>query len=250
MTSRKPPQLRCFATTQALYAAAAAAFTTQACEVIAARGRFHVALAGGDTPRPLYELLATAPYRDALDWSQVHIWFGDERCVPPDSKRSNYRMVDEALLQQVPLSAAHIHRMHGEDEPEAAARAYERALLDSFGEDVPRLDLILLGIGADGHTASLFPGVAALRERQRRVCAQYVEVQQEWRLTLTLPVLNAAAALWVLAHGADKAEVLERVLTGPQQPDLLPIQNLAPASGRLEWWLDAAAAVRLQSLRR
>lgn len=250
MTSKKPPKLHCFTAVPALYVAAAEAFATQAREAIAARGCFHVALAGGNTPRPLYELLATVPYRDALDWSHIHIWFGDERCVPPDSKRSNYRMVDEALLQRVPLSAAHIHRMHGEDEPEAAAWAYERTLLDSFGAGLPRLDLILLGIGDDGHTASLFPGVAALRERQRRVCAQYVEVQREWRLTLTLPVLNAAAALWVLAHGADKAEVLERVLTGPQQSDVLPIQNLAPASGRLEWWLDTAAAARLQSLRR
>lgn len=249
MTARlsAAPILHCYADGVALYRALAEAWVTRAQAAIAARGRFHVALSGGNTPRPLYELLAAAPYRDALDWPHIEIWFGDERCVPPDAPRSNFRMVRETLLQYVPVPAANVHRMRGESPPTEAARDYEREVEASFGPGVPaRLDLILLGIGEDGHTASLFPGTDALLERRRQVCAQYVAAQQEWRLTLTFPVLNAAAALWVLAQGADKAAILQRVFDGPSQPEVLPIQSLAPDSSQLEWWLDAAASADLQ----
>lgn len=243
------PTLRRYGDGVSLYCAIAEAFVARAQTAIAARGRFHVAMSGGSTPRPLYELLAAAPYRDALDWPRIEIWFGDERCVPPDSPRSNFRMVHEALLQHVPVPAVNVHRMRGECPPAEAAQAYEHEVQASFGSGAPaRLDLILLGIGEDGHTASLFPGTDALHERRRQVCAQYVEAQQEWRLTLTFPVLNAAEALWVLVLGADKAEILGRVLDGPPQPEALPIQSLAPASGRLEWWMDTAASSRLSNL--
>lgn len=241
------PVLHRYADVTSLYHAIAETFVAQAQAAIAARGRFHVALSGGNTPRPLYEKLAAAPYRDALDWPRIEIWFGDERCVPPDAPRSNYRMVHEALLQHVSVPAANVHRMRGENPPAQAAQAYEHELQIGFGSGVRAcMDLILLGLGDDGHTASLFPGTEVLHERQRQVCAQYVEVQQEWRLTLTLPVLNAAQALWVLVHGADKAGILQRVLEGPRQPEVLPIQNLAPVGGSLEWWLDTAAAADLR----
>ncbi|MDE2148651.1 MAG: 6-phosphogluconolactonase [Gammaproteobacteria bacterium] len=248
MTTRfsSGPTVHRYADAAALYAAAAEAFGAQARSAIGAHGRFSVALAGGGTPRPLYEKLAGAPYRDSLDWSRVDVWFGDERCVPPDSPRSNYRMVSESLLRHVPLPAGNVHRMRGEATPVDAALAYEQELHAVFGDAaIPRLDLILLGVGGDGHTASLFPGTEALHERERLVCAQYVDVQREWRLTLTFPLLNAAASLWVLAHGADKAQILRRVFDGPPPPEALPIQRITPADGRLEWWLDAAAAADL-----
>lgn len=239
------PRLQVHADTGAMIRAAADAFVAKAQAALAAHGHFSVALAGGGTPKPLYELLATAPYRDRLDWSRIEVFFGDERCVPPDSPRSNYRMAHAALLSKLPLPAANVHRLRGEDEPALAALAYEHALRAVFRRAWPRFDLVLLGIGDNGHTASLFPGCACLRERERAVCAQYVESQREWRLTLTLPVLDAAAAVWLLADGAGKADVLARVLDGPWQPDVLPVQYVAPAPGEYVWWLDQAAAARL-----
>jgi 6-phosphogluconolactonase len=239
------PRLQVHADAGAMIRAAADAFVAKAQAALAAHGRFSVALAGGGTPKPLYELLATAPYRDRLDWSRIEVFFGDERCVPPDSPRSNYRMAHAALLSKLPLPAANVHRLRGEDEPALAALAYEHALRAVFRRAWPRFDLVLLGIGDNGHTASLFPGCACLRERERAVCAQYVESQREWRLTLTLPVLDAAAAVWLLADGAGKADVLARVLDGPWQPDVLPVQYVAPAQGEYVWWLDQAAAAQL-----
>lgn len=240
------PQRHVHADAGAMLRAAADAFAARAQAAIAAHGGFSVALAGGGTPKPLYELLATPPYRERIDWSRVAVFFGDERCVPPDSERSNYRMAHEALLSQVPLPPANVYRLRGEDDPAQAALAYEQALRDAFRREWPRLDLVLLGIGDNGHTASLFPGCACLRERERAVCAQYVESQHEWRLTMTLPVLNAAAAVWLLADGAGKAAVLAEVLDGPYRPELLPVQYLAPV-GAYEWWLDRAAAAALHS---
>lgn len=239
------PRLQVHADAGAMIRAAADAFVAKAQAALAAHGRFSVALAGGGTPKPLYELLATAPYRDRLDWSRIEVFFGDERCVPPDSPRSNYRMAHEALLSEVPLPPANVHRLRGEDEPALAALACEQELQAAFRCTWPRFDLVLLGIGDNGHTASLFPGCACLREHERAVCAQYVESQHEWRLTLTLPVINGAAAVWLLADGAGKAAVLSQVLAGPWQPDVLPMQSVAPAQGEYVWWLDQAAAARL-----
>lgn len=236
-----------FGTAAALHDAAADAVIAQARAAIDARGKFHFALAGGNTPWPLYERLATSPRRERIHWPSVHIWFGDERCVPPDSDRSNYHMVEQALLRHIGIPAGNVHRMRGEMPPEAAAAAYAGALRQTFGDSGPPcLDLILLGIGGDGHTASLFPGTPALLERERWVCGQFVEAQREWRLTLTYPVLNAAAALWVLAVGADKANVVARVLQGPRLPSELPIQAVTPSDGELRWWLDTAAATALR----
>ncbi|HEX7380547.1 MAG TPA: 6-phosphogluconolactonase [Nevskiaceae bacterium] len=226
----------------ALYRGATAAFLEVARSAIRARGRFCVALAGGETPRPLYQRLAAAE-PDAVDWAKVEICFGDERCVPPEHARSNYGMVRAALLPELP--PARIHRVRGEEQPQRAARLYASELAVLFAHQrPPRFDLILLGLGGDGHTASLFPGTAALRERRRAVVAQYVEVQREWRVTLTLPVIDAARAVWVLAVGAGKAAIVRRVLAGARQPEVLPMQAVAPEVG-VDWWLDAAAAADL-----
>lgn len=235
------PRLHRCAGPDALYRAAATAFVELARAAIRARGRFCVALAGGETPRPLYQRLAAAG-PDAVDWTKVELCFGDERCVPPDHPRSNYGMVQRELLARVPLAPAQVHRICGEEPPQRAARLYASELETLFADQrPPRFDLILLGLGRDGHTASLFPGTAALRERRRPVVAQYVEAQREWRVTLTLPVIGAAHAVWALAVGADKAEVVRRVLMGARQPEVLPMQAVAPEAG-VDWWLDAAAA--------
>ena len=224
-----------------------------AARALAARGRFTLALCGGNTPKPVYARLATPEYRDRLDWPRVQIFFGDERCVPPDDPQSNYLMARSALLDQVPIPPENIHRMRGEDDPEQAAAAYAKELQNTFGGDAaaggPPLegfDLILLGLGDNGHTASLFPGLAAVTEKKRWVMAQYVEVVGMWRLTLTPVVINAARQVAFLISGANKAGVLQQVLEGPYQPVVLPAQSIRPDSGELHWLLDAAAAAKLR----
>lgn len=199
----------------------------------------HVALAGGNTPRRAYTLLAQAP---GVDWSRVHIYWTDERGVPANHPRSNYRMVWEALLAHIPIPETNIHRVPTEVGPEAAAQAYEALLAQ-----LPRpLDWVLLGMGADGHTASLFPHTRALEEGQRRAVAVFLPGSGEWRVTLTYPVLNAAARVRVMVQGEAKAETLVRVLTGPYRPHDWPIQALAPSTP-VVWWVDAAAAQLLPS---
>lgn len=224
-----------------------------AVQAITVRGRFTVALCGGNTPKPVYARLATSGYRERLDWSKMHIFFGDERCVPPDDPQSNYLMARTALLDQVPLPQENIHRMHGEMEPEKAAMAYANDLQRDFGGDeaageplLNEFDLILLGLGDNGHTASLFPGLAAVTEKKRWVMAQYVEVVGMWRLTLTPVIINAARQVAFLVSGANKAEVVQRVLEGPYQPVVLPAQIIRPHSGDLRWLLDAPAAAKLR----
>jgi 6-phosphogluconolactonase len=195
----------------ALAKRAAEIFIEAAREAIQARGRFEVALSGGSTPRATYELLATPQYAEQVDWENVHAWWGDERCVGPEDAASNYRMAREALLSKVAIPEGNVHRMRGELEPEEAAQAYEAELAAHFGNEV-RFDLALLGLGEDGHTASLFPGSAALEERERRVAANWVEKLESWRITLTYPVLNAARKALFLVQGAKKAGILRAVL--------------------------------------
>lgn len=216
-------------------------------EAIAARGRFAVALAGGSTPRTTYALLATEEFANRVDWPRVHIFWGDERCVPPDHIDSNYLLAQQALLDHVPILASNVHRIACEKEPTHAATGYERTLRTFFARfspgRSPRFDLILLGMGPDGHTASLFPGTAALREKKRWVVAHYIESLAAWRVTLTPKVINSAARVVFLVCGADKAERLHEVLAGPRQPDRLPAQIVRPGDGRLLWLVDSAAAV-------
>jgi 6-phosphogluconolactonase len=225
--------------------AAAEHFVTLAAEAIAAHGRFAVALAGGSTPRATYALLATEEFAARVDWSRVHVFWGDERCVPPDHPDSNYRMVREALLDKIPIPTENVHRIRGELSPDQAALAYHEKLEAVLGAN-GRFDLILLGMGADGHTASLFPGTAALHEQVRWVVAHYVDKLGMWRVTLTPVAINAAAHVTFIVSGAGKAERLRDALLGPYQPDVLPAQIVRPTDGHLLWLVDEAAAVHLR----
>ncbi len=228
----------------------AADFITQvAAGAIAERGRFTVALSGGGTPKPIYARLAAPPYRDRVAWEQAHLFFGDERCVPPEDGRSNYRMVRDAWFDRARIPAEHIHRIRGEDDPALEALRYEQEVAAFYrAAAFPAFDLILLGMGDNGHTASLFPGTAALRAATRGVVAQYVEVMATWRVTFTAPLINAARHVAFLAEGAGKAEMLWNVLEGPYQPEVWPAQLIQPVSGRLHWLVDAAAAARVKQL--
>jgi 6-phosphogluconolactonase len=205
---------------------------------------FSLFLSGGNTPRSLYELLAAEPYRSQLNWSKVEIYFGDERCVPPDHPDSNYLMAHTTMLSKLPIPEPNIHRMRGELSPEAAAIEYGQLLQSKFHDAGP--DMVLLGMGPDGHTASLFPGTAALKEPHHRCVANFVPKLNSWRVTLTYPFLNKFKSVLILIDGSDKAEILKEVLEGPRDPDCLPIQGIEP-SGQLTWLLDTTAASRLKT---
>jgi 6-phosphogluconolactonase len=198
---------------------------------------FSLFLSGGSTPKTLYELLASEPYRSQLNWSKIEIYFGDERCVPPDHKDSNFLMAYNAMLSKLPLPEPNIHRMRGEIAPEAAAREYGELLQEKFKHSGP--DLVLLGMGDDGHTASLFPGTTALDEKKHRCVANWVEKMKTWRVTTTYPFLNSASEVMMLISGLSKASRLQEVLEGP--PKTYPIQGIQPV-GKLTWMLDAPAA--------
>jgi 6-phosphogluconolactonase len=232
-------KLHIFDGVEALNEAAARHWQEQAGAAVAARGAFHVALAGGSTPRRLYARLAQDDYRQRLPWAKTHIYFGDERCVPPDHADSNYRMAHEALLSQVPVPRAQIHPLYDPAlSPEQNATHYAELI-----GGIASFDLILLGMGDDGHTASLFPGTAILDETRRLVAAQYVEKLAAWRISLTLPTLNAARQVSVLVAGVGKAERIAAV-AGTNMP-YYPIQRVQPQPGRLDWFLDHAAAQQL-----
>jgi 6-phosphogluconolactonase len=240
--------------TAALAAAAAARHFLCAAEAaIRSHGSFVVALSGGSTPRAMYARLATESQDAALDWTRVTVLWGDERCVPPDHASSNYRMVREALLDLVPVSPANVHRIRGEDLPAAAAAAYEEVIRGVLRTPIgppssrpgERIDLVLLGLGEDGHTASLFPGSAATHDSVSWVRAEFVSAVSMWRISLTPAIINAAAEIVFLVAGGAKAGIVRQVLQGPRQPGALPAQLIAPTSGRVCWMLDRAAAAQL-----
>ena len=213
---------------------------------IDARGCFSVGLAGGSTPKRTYELLASEAYREQLNWSKVHICFGDERCVPPDHSESNYRMANEALISRVSIPPPNVHRINGLGDAVANASLYEDELRTFFNPaSWPRFDLVLLGMGDDGHTASLFPGTKALVEPRAWVVANWVEKFGTFRITLTAPAINHAANIAFLVTGATKAERLLEVLRGALDPEKLPSQLIQPLDGSLFWLVDKAAAGRL-----
>jgi 6-phosphogluconolactonase len=212
-------------------------------------GRFDVALSGGSTPRAFHETLAASPYHEQIDWSKVQFYWGDERCVPPDHAESNYRMAYETLLSHLPITESQIHRMRGELPPTEAADQYERELretLESTERDLPRIHLLYLGVGPDGHTLSLFPQTAALDVTDRAVVANYVPTLDTSRITLTYPAANNAGVVAFLADGAEKADALAAVLEGPRDPRTYPAQLIAPTRGYLYWLVDRAAVVKLR----
>jgi 6-phosphogluconolactonase len=229
----------------ALYRAAAQEFKRLAKTAIAERGRFSVALSGGSTPRNVYSLLADN-YKD-LPWDRIHIFFGDERHVPPTDADSNFCMANESLLSKVPIPESNVHRIRAELDPDAAAEDYEKQLREFFqlkGGGWPRFDLIWLGLGEDGHTASLFPGSDAINETSRRVAANWVQRLQTFRITLTFPVLNHAAEVVFLVSGENKAQILSNVLKPGAKK--YPSQSVQPENGHLIWLVDQDAAKLLQ----
>jgi 6-phosphogluconolactonase len=229
---------------------AAREFVRRARSAIEAAGCFRVALAGGHTPRRVYELLADPTFARQVDWEATHIFFGDERAVPPDHPDSNYRTAFETLLSKVKVPEVQVHRMEGErSDLDTAATDYEATLSEVFDLSVesslPRFDLVMLGMGDDGHTASLFPGTRALEETRAWVVANDVPQKAMRRLTLTVPVLNAARCVMFTVEGEDKAAPLAAVLEGPHDPHRYPSQLIAPVDGELLWLVARDAAARL-----
>jgi 6-phosphogluconolactonase len=223
-------------------------FVDAAVDTIEEKGSFSVALSGGSTPKLMFELLARGEDTATqwpFDWSKVKIFFGDERCVPPDHPESNYRMAKETLLDKVPIEEANVHRMKGEIDPNEAAKEYGELLKQNFADG--GLDFVMLGMGEDGHTASLFPYSAALAETEHRCVAHYVEhstTGKSWRITLTIPFLNKSKEIAVLVSGAAKSKRLQEVLHGPRDPQRMPIQSIQPA-GKMVWIIDKAAAANI-----
>jgi len=242
--------IRVFATPEATARAAARFFLDAAATAAAVRGVARVAISGGSTPKSMFELLANPaePFLKQVPWDRIDLYWVDERCVPPDNIESNYRMTNEALLSKVPLPAERVHRMEGELKPEVAAARYESTIRNTFkleGAETPTFDLILLGMGDDGHTASLFPHTEALNEMSHIVVPNHVPQKDAWRITLTWPVINQGREVAFLIEGEEKAQVLHDVFLGPYLPDTYPSQIIRPASGRLTLLLDAAAAAKL-----
>lgn len=231
---------------EAVSQAAADQFIAASSESIEERGEFTVALSGGSTPGSAYQRLAGADLAPLINWRKVHLFWGDERAVPPNHPESNYRLARDSFLDKVPIPHANIHRIKTELDPDLAAADYAEELQEVFGEKgPPRFDMILLGMGDDGHTASLFPGTGALSEARRWVVANYVEVLKSWRITLTPRVFNAARRIVFLVTGAKKAERLKQVLQGERDPESLPAQLVDPRDGQLIWLVDKAAAAKL-----
>ncbi|MEO8608666.1 MAG: 6-phosphogluconolactonase [Chloroflexota bacterium] len=240
-------QVQIYPDASSLSIAAAERIVGLADEAIKDHGGFSIALSGGSTPKAIYELLAAPNYIERIDWSNVHVFWGDERCVPPDDVESSYHMARETLLDHVPIPSANIRRIQGEIPPDEAATKYERLLHHFFGNLSPRFDVILLGMGDDGHTASLFPGTKALSEEKRWVIENYVEAKQMWRVTLTKNAINAAVNVIFLVSGVGKSERLRQVLEGNYRRDKLPSQLIKPEDGSLLWMVDQEAAALLSS---
>jgi 6-phosphogluconolactonase len=232
---------RIFSDPAVLAEALATLFVDCARAAMTERGDFCVALAGGTTPKAAYGLLAKAPFDTALDWNRVQVFFGDERCVGPADDQSNYKMANDAFMRSVGIPPGNIQRMRGEDAPAEAAAAYRDKLVAQLGAH-PRLDLAILGMGPDGHTASLFPGTDPFTDERRLVRAVYSQSQAQWRITLTPAVFNAARTVVFAVEGAGKAQTVARVLEGPNNPTDLPAQSIAPRDGNLIWLLDREAA--------
>ncbi|MCY4623985.1 MAG: 6-phosphogluconolactonase [Chloroflexi bacterium] len=239
-----PPDIHIHATPHEAAEALAREVSRLSADAIAERSRFTIALAGGSTPAALYRLLALPPYVAEIDWPRWHVLWGDERCVPPDHPDSNYGMAKRTLIDHVPIPESHVHRMAGEAPPQQAADAYAATLAGALAPD-GRLDFALLGVGDDGHTASLFPDTASLAENERSVVANWVPHLDTHRITLTLPTLNRARHVAVLATGADKADAVRRALAPNAADATPPIALVIPEDSAVVWHLTAAAAASL-----
>jgi len=239
-------EVRVYPDREMLSHAAAEFFVRQAGLAVRTRGRFSVALSGGQTPRRTYELLAHPQYRDRVSWPQVHVFWGDERCVPPEDPRSNHRLAWQTLLKDVPVPEKQIHPIKCATSSEKAAQEYEALLRFFFAGQKPGFDLCFLGLGADGHTASLFPGTGAAREQKSWTAAVPLHGPEPHRVTLTLLLINQARMVVFLVAGKDKALVLQEVLAGPSDPPPLPAQLIAPWDGELFWLVDEEAAVLMK----
>ena len=224
---------------------AAELFTVQSRQADLVCGRFSVALSGGETPRRMYELLATPHYRDRIHWEEVHVFWSDERCVPENDPRSNSRMARQALLDHVPIPPENIHPIHCDQSPQQAAAQYEKELKIFFSVKNPNFHLVLLGMGENGHTASLFPHTTALNEKEKWVTEVFVEELGMYRVTFTAPFINHAEQVVFLVSGADKAKVLESVLEGAYQPHELPAQLIRPKGNHPTWLVDKVASHKL-----
>ena len=227
---------------------AADAFAEAVAAAVQARGIARVAISGGSTPQAVFELLATGPYTSRIPWQQLQLFWVDERCVPPTHEESNYRMTRAAMLDKVPLPAENVHRMEGELDPHEAASRYEATLRNAFrleGAETPTFDLIWLGLGPDGHTASLFPHTEGLDEMSRLVIANHVPQKDTWRITLTWPVIIQGRDVAFLIEGEEKAEMVRTVWAGSYNPENWPAQLIRPATGKLTLMLDSDAAAQL-----
>ena len=225
---------------------AADEIATLAQEAVKKTGRFALSLAGGSTPRQLYTLLASEPWVKQMPWGKTHIFFGDERCVSHSAAESNFKMINEALLSKVPIPKGNIHAPVGqESNPEQAAWNYQQQLIDFFGGQVPVFDLVLLGLGPEGHTASIFPNSPAASERQRLVVSYRVDDEHGWRMTMTFPVINAARHVMFLVAGSEKQEIVGQIFSEAANGHQIPAKLVAPQSGMLTWYFDEAAAEKL-----
>jgi 6-phosphogluconolactonase len=239
-------ELQVYRDPQALARALAELFVATGRMATAERGSFHVALSGGNTPRAAYELIGQEPLRDELSWSDVFVYFGDERCVPPTDEQSNYRMAQKAFLDAVAIPRANVHRIYGEVDPGHAANEYATILRADLG-NAPQFDLFMLGLGPDGHTASLFPGSSPETDSDALVRAVYAPSQMMWRVTMTPKVINLARTVVFAVEGADKAKAFAEVYEGPIDPVKYPAQIVRPHSGRLIWMVDEFAAGMLKT---
>jgi 6-phosphogluconolactonase len=237
--------IRIYNDLETLSLAAAEMFVDLASQAIASRGRFSVALSGGNTPRRLYEILATSPKREQIRWESIHVFWGDERCVPADDPRSNFRMARKTLLDHVPVSSNQIHPIQGNLSPAQAAAQYETELRNFFGDQPPVFDLVLLGLGENAHTASLFPHTPVLDEKERWVKEVYVAEQGMYRVTLTVPLISQADEVVFLVSGAEKALALQNVLEGAYQPHEFPAQLIHLNDAHPIWLVDKAASHKL-----
>jgi 6-phosphogluconolactonase len=244
VTAAADAEVRVFEDYGSLSHAAAELFVELGKTAVASPGRFAVALSGGSTPRQFYSLLGSSPYRDNLDWHRVHIFWADERCVPPDDPESNFKLVYDTLLSTIAIPDSNIHRVKGEEGPEKAARVYEQDIKIYFGSDKPVYDLIILGVGKDGHTASVFPGSIAIHETARIALPVLFSKPGVNRVTLTLPIINLASHVLILASGKAKSDVVQEILEG-ENLNQYPAGLVHPVKGSITWLIDREAAASL-----